>query len=582
LRTFLAWGGLCAVYVLLSANSLAIPLERDEGLFGYIGQTILDGGIPYRDVIDHKAPLTHYVYAVALMFVPPTATGVHGFFLVYGFATLVVVYRLARALTDSRAIGLWSALSFAVFTSLSAVQGFSASAEMLMLLPAALAIYCAILAKGPDRNRWALRSGVFAACAVLTKQSAVFFVPLMLAHIARVSRYEAGSARTLPRAMTAAGAAWSLGFLIPCAVVLAYFAWHHAVSYLFYWTVTYNLFYANTLSLARIVGSPYLAEIVWTAIPLILGVVVALVTQPAHLRAFLLGLLCCSFLAVLVGHGYRHYFAQLAIFVSLAAGVGLARLSDRASTQRVRAALGPLLAALVVVFPVAADRKYYLTASPEELSRRFFGMNPFPEAVDVARYIAARTLPSEGVFVLGSEPEILFYSMRRSPTRFALKYPLVGGRSTRQDRYQNGVMRVLDAAPPRYIVVIPVNASLTWDGREPESFPLRDRVKEMVRTRYALEAAMPIVTPKGHIIRGPFPDTFPNSPSSDGLPILIYRRLDEPEPPARTFHPLPAARAAHVKVPGAGKNAYGICRTRCVSNPVTASSCVCVRDGALT
>ena len=38
---------------------LSEPLERDEGAYGYIGQRILAGELPYRDVFDHKTPVVY-------------------------------------------------------------------------------------------------------------------------------------------------------------------------------------------------------------------------------------------------------------------------------------------------------------------------------------------------------------------------------------------------------------------------------------------------------------------------------------------------------------------------------------------
>src|SRR5712692_8168104 len=52
----------------LAAPTLAYPLTLvDSSIFTYIGQVILDGGAPYRDAWDVKAPAVFFFYAAALL-----------------------------------------------------------------------------------------------------------------------------------------------------------------------------------------------------------------------------------------------------------------------------------------------------------------------------------------------------------------------------------------------------------------------------------------------------------------------------------------------------------------------------------
>lgn len=58
-----------SIVALLHATPAAlgnVP-ERDSGVFLYIGQALLDGQIPYRDVWDHKPPLIYFINALGLM-----------------------------------------------------------------------------------------------------------------------------------------------------------------------------------------------------------------------------------------------------------------------------------------------------------------------------------------------------------------------------------------------------------------------------------------------------------------------------------------------------------------------------------
>src|SRR4051812_12012355 len=93
---WLCFAAIVVVYIAFRFHSLPIPLDRDEGMFGYAGQRILEGGKLYVDAVDHKPPGVFYLYALALSFFPPTAMGIHLFLAIYNFLTLVAVALLLR------------------------------------------------------------------------------------------------------------------------------------------------------------------------------------------------------------------------------------------------------------------------------------------------------------------------------------------------------------------------------------------------------------------------------------------------------------------------------------------------------
>ena len=56
---------------------IAEPFGRDQGIFAYIGQTILHGGVPYRDAWDHKTPGLYGVYALAFALFGRAMASIH-------------------------------------------------------------------------------------------------------------------------------------------------------------------------------------------------------------------------------------------------------------------------------------------------------------------------------------------------------------------------------------------------------------------------------------------------------------------------------------------------------------------------
>ena len=225
-----------ATYALIRINLIDIPLERDEGTFGYFGQVINDGGLPYRDVVDNKPPVTFYLYALALNFLEPTARNIHIFMQGYNFLTLLALFAAARRCFRSDSAALWTSFIFAIYTSTWSVEGFAATTESFMLLPLTLSLLTSLVANDRRQLGWMVLSGAFGVLACWTKQVAAFSVLGILLF----ALSDAWRKRSLPghgggRSMAWLAAAWvSGGFLISLAIILPY--WISGAFYeIFYW-----------------------------------------------------------------------------------------------------------------------------------------------------------------------------------------------------------------------------------------------------------------------------------------------------------------------------------------------------------
>ena len=73
-----------------------IPLIRDEGEYAYIGQRILQGDVPYRDVYNQKTPFAFYAMAAGQSLLGPTVSELRLFGSAYGLLSTSAVYVAAR------------------------------------------------------------------------------------------------------------------------------------------------------------------------------------------------------------------------------------------------------------------------------------------------------------------------------------------------------------------------------------------------------------------------------------------------------------------------------------------------------
>ncbi|NQT51650.1 hypothetical protein HQ576_06360, partial [bacterium] len=90
------------VIVSLAARvpTLRVPLDQDAAVYTYAADRWLDGGLPYRDAWDHKAPFVYVIYAAVRLVAPVSAATPWSLWLRVASAlcdvgTLLLVFALA-------------------------------------------------------------------------------------------------------------------------------------------------------------------------------------------------------------------------------------------------------------------------------------------------------------------------------------------------------------------------------------------------------------------------------------------------------------------------------------------------------
>jgi hypothetical protein len=182
----------------------------------------------------------------------------------------------------------------------------------------------------------------------------------------------------------------------------------------------------------------------------------------------------------------EHYFIQWLPGLCVLAGLGGAALAHAIREHR-GMALGLSVTALCLVLPPSAARWELLREDPHAIARTLYGSNPFPEARLVAELIQAGSTPEDTVFILGSEPQILFLAKRRSASRYIFTYPLTGGFADSVQR-QHEALAEIEAADPLYIVAI--NNPMSHLRAPGAELPLFDALNARVADGYQLEAML--------------------------------------------------------------------------------------------
>ena len=462
-----AWIALGIVLVLTAAlrwRLLDVPLERDEGEYAYAGSLLLDGIPPYELAYNMKYPGTYAAYAVLLGVFGETIRGVHLGLLVVNAAAIVLIFLLAHALSGPHA-AFPAAAIYATLSVLPSIFGFAAPATHFVVVPA-LAGLLVLLRPGASSSARRLVGGAVLGLAVLAKQPGVAFVALGAAiELAAASRRgDRWSVGLRQAATVVAGAA------TPVALTFAALAAAGVFPSFWFWTFTYARHYATATPLdAGIQNLASSGGRVFRDAPLAWASAGASLVALAHPRfrgvagTPLALLAVCSAIAVSAGLYFRpHYFVMLLPVVALSVGHAIAWMAERVDGARgARLAAASALAATLVAIvpPLHAARAPLFGWTPEEVSRRAFPGNPFVETIEVARYLAEKTSPDTRIAVIGSEPQIYFYSQRRSATGYIYMYGLVENQP-HAPRMQEEMIQEIEAAAPQYMIL--VHAERSW------------------------------------------------------------------------------------------------------------------------
>jgi hypothetical protein len=478
------------LFAWVRAPLVSVPLERDEGEYAYIAQRALEGDVPYRDAFDQKPPGVFVAYAAAFLVFGESVEGIHGFMYLWTALTALVLFGCVRRLAGPTA-GAFAVLVFAVVSADPRLTANAANTEIFMLLPLVTSLYCAQRALEVQRAfRWWLLAGVAAGAACWFKQvaitNAVFLaaIPLVAAVPGRRGR----------------GAAWVrdlggllLGAVLVSAPVIAAFvavgAWADFADAVFF----HNLAYSRSNSWPAAIG---LLQLRLAEQAPGLGVCWALAAagllvpgaMAGRTRALLGGWLAAALLGISIGFFFRpHYFIQMLPALAALCGVTLAAAVEASRTRfgaGAGALAGTLAVALAAVPPGAAGGAVRGAGSPTAISREIYGSNPFPESVAIASYIRRTSGADDRVYIVGSEPQILFYAGRISATRYIFFYPLTGGYPGALEE-QRSVIAEVEAARPLYVVWSNIATSLLVDDAS-ETWILT-QTKAMLDREYRLE-----------------------------------------------------------------------------------------------
>lgn len=524
-----AWWILAAavfgVVIAIRIRLLAIPLERDEGEYAYAGQLILQGVPPYQLAYNMKFPGTYGAYALIMSVFGQTITGIHLGLLVVNAATIALVFFLGRRLVNSIA-GLAAAMSYAVLSVSPSVLGFAGHATHFVLLP----VLCGILLLFHPADRQSLTrlfaSGLVFGIGVLMKQPAIFFALFGVTYVIyRNLRRRARAGEFLVQSLI-----FSFGVVLPFGLT-SLFLWKIGVFGRFwFWTIDYARQYGGLVSLRQAPQIFFYSarEVFFAGWPIWVLAGIGLVAglwnpQTRRVAIPLLGLSFFSVLAVCPGFYFRlHYFVLVLPSVSLLAGFAISKLWELiANRVMVVRFICFLILGAAVAWPIVADSQFLFVDSPVDASRKIYPESPFAESIRIGEFLRERTSPGDTIAVLGSEPQLYFYSDRHSATGYIYTYGLMESQKYAVQMQQE-MIREIERARPKFLIFVVMPDS--WLQRSDSERTIFNWANQYTAQNYTVAGFVNMIGPdKTEYFFGSVPQSVPQL----GKYVLIYERRSD-------------------------------------------------------
>lgn len=451
---------LVAVTVIIRIRTLNMPLERDEGEYAYAGQLMLQGVPPYSLAYNMKMPGIYAAYAMILAVFGQTQSGIHLAVLFINTATILLLFFMTKKLFGPIA-GVATAVFFAI-TSISNTIQATANAENFVVLFAMAGIIL-LMNFADSRKYFSLTAGgLLLGISFMMKQHGAGFI---LFGFLFLFWKQVCQKPIIWKKLASVIAIYSFSVLLPF-LITCLILWRCGVFEKFwFWTFNYARHYVSIVPFAT--GLEYLNETLGGIVPsawfvwlsALLGLLSIFWNKEIRKQSvFLTGFLIFSFLSVCPSFYFRpHYFVLFLPVLTILAGAGVVEIQKLLGRNIKSAAKTSFISILVILViwlqSFYSQRDCLLESDPIILSRYTFGIFPFPEAQEIGNFIKNHSNKEDQIAVLGSEPQIFFYSQRRSATAYIYTYPLMEPQPYAADM-QREMISQIEANKPRFIVIV--------------------------------------------------------------------------------------------------------------------------------
>ena len=494
LLIYLVFGSVIIFVLFVRLRLLGIPLERDEGEYAYVGQLLLQGILPYTEAYNMKFPGIYFIYALILTIFGQTHTGIHLALVLVNIITSILLFLIGRRLFNNT-VGIITASSFLIMTLSPKILGFWANSEHFVILPVTGGILLILWVLEKRGLIGAFFSGLLLGTPFLIKQHGIFFTlfGFICFCLIYLRKYPSFSKKVFLDI-----GLFVLGILTPFGLTIILFLTFGNFENFWFWTFQYASEYATGTSIDKGLANfrktfvPILKDNFFIMIVALFGLMSIFWSKAEKSKwLFLFGFFITSFLSICPGLHFReHYYILLIPAIALLFGVGINSINERLSSSLIRTVVASCIATISLVYPVVNQREFLFKLSPEEACRSVYGLNPFPESLEIAKFINENTNENDEIAVLGSEPQIYFYSKRKAATGYIYTYALMEPHKFAL-KMQKEMISEIETSGPKYIIV--ANLPTSWLMHPDSKKHIINWIQDYVPGNYELSGIVDLI-----------------------------------------------------------------------------------------
>lgn len=434
--------------------SRGIP-QLDSSVFLYIGQRIVDGYVPYRDIFDHKPPLIFFINALGLFFSGGKIWGVWAlelFFLI--FSVMIAFFSLKKLF--GKWITLLSTVLWVEIYSILLDGGNLTEEYALPVQFICIAIFIYQLTSRRYRGLLQISYGLLAALTFFLKQNTVgVYLAIGICNILFLGMRRWIDAVVFLRNI-------SIGFCTVLFFIILYFFLNNSLSDFYKYAFEFNYYYSGKMftnfanviyrGIQLLIYSPalYLAIIGWfdIAVMLLYGFKRVQLGIDYRLLLLLFLMLPIEFILVSIsGKIYTHYYLTWIPSLAILSGYSLSLMMKLYISQESGSFIDTVLRffyplPILIIFGLTLNHTY---ARIKDI------LKPVGSEQEIFQFLRNTSTQDDYIFVWGVGQTVNLVSSRKSPTRYIYQTPLYTKGFQEVKMYQD-VLRDLKTKRPKYIL----------------------------------------------------------------------------------------------------------------------------------
>ncbi len=521
-RDYLPWvllGMSLIIYVIARHSFLEIPLNRDEGSYGYLGRVAINGGTPYVDFYEMKPPGLYYIFGLLGSIFGFSESGLRMAIAFINLGSAAFLIGVGKHIFKHIKAGAVVGAVFLIMSLNLGHLGFSAVSEHYVNFFFAGSLFFLTRNRSPKDYVYA---GAMVSGALLIKQTAIFFLVATVIYIVIDHVVKKKPLKELVGTGVRYGGTVAAVGIVTLLLLYISGGWNDFVHWIY--DVSKNYSTVDEESKAAFYFDFFREKFLdsfWViGISSVLGLAYGLYKIKNEKWNILYLIIFLSFLGLSMtpgGRFYSQYWMLLIIPLAIFAGyIGKAIVSEKNLLISAAMAIG---LGVVFISDFNYNKHYYLPENVHRIVAMATPGNPFSEIRELSNYAERLATSEDQFYVLGGEPQAYLYMDKMAPTTHV--FPgLISANIPWNKKAQFDAYKDLEDSRPKFVLFNLVPFS--WGIQEGDIRTLYENSYGFLSNNYKPIAYADLINGRTRMVYGE--EALNYSPQSSKYIVLYQRR----------------------------------------------------------